>query len=362
MKRWLRHQLLRLVSWRRHWHSANREYPQQRLLIIPYNALGDMAMTLPLLARLRHQRPDLQIDLLASPRNADLLKDYPGLNAIHRIDINAKGFAAARRWRQWRKGKAWHTILYLGERATFITQWRLQQLPCQQLWALPCKRKGLPTAAINRLFDRLVGDGAEPHFARRMASCAQNFSSHGDDAALDFQLHLAPVPKDLASSRAVVLINPQGSQSGNTMSEQQCSALVDGCSAAGWQPALFEHCMAFLSTAQRHQVFSLPSPSVRDAIGWLHAVDLVITTDTAIGHLACAEQRPTIILRRNEQWRADCDPLCGNPIVLFPSESPGSLSDIAITAIIAAGAKQLERFKGGDQKAEVVTLSTTLQT
>lgn len=348
MKSWLKYQLLRLASWRRHRHSAEQGSSQQRLLIIPYNALGDMAMTLPLLARLRHQRPELQIDLLASPRNAELLQGYPGLNAIHCIDINAKGFAAARRWRQWRKGQEWHTVLYLGERASFITQWRLQQLPCQQLWSLPCKRKGLPIAPINRLFDRLVGDGDQPHFARRMASCAREFGCLADDNSLDFRLHLAAPPKPLSSARTVVLINPQGSQSGNTMSEQQCSALVAGCRAAGWQPALFAHSMALLSTAQQQQVLSLPSPSIRDAVGWLKTVvDLVITTDTAIGHLACAEQRPTIILRRNEQWRADCDPLCGNPVVLFPDESPGALANIANTAIIEAATKLLERTKAG---------------
>ncbi|WP_115719028.1 glycosyltransferase family 9 protein [Gallaecimonas mangrovi] len=337
-----------IKKWNKLWlvSRARKQRLQQvipnsrKLLIIPLHGLGDLAMTLPLLAALRNNRPDLEIDLLVSPRNAGLVADYPGLNRLIFAEINTKGKLADRQWRDLCGKGPWETVLYIGERAKTLVQVRLQQLPAKEIWALPCETKGIHDTEINALLDRVVGNGKEPHYARRMASVMSAFGIKQCDP-LDFKMHLDENPKSFQYAGPVVLINPVGSQTGNTMGEEQISELVIEFLKNGWHIVAYEQCVRLLNKDLKAKITSLSSETIADAVGWLNAADIVLTTDTGIGHLSCAAERPTVILRQNEQWRANCDPLCGKPTVLYPEQSPGTLSQIPASVIVEALAAKL---------------------
>lgn len=55
----------------------------KRLLILRHDRLGDMVVTLPMIDILREYLPNAQIDVLASPKNYDLIKNDTRINSVY---------------------------------------------------------------------------------------------------------------------------------------------------------------------------------------------------------------------------------------------------------------------------------------
>lgn len=78
--------------------STNIKRPQYnssdnfKILIITYDALGDMIMTVPLFNAIKEQKPSWKLHILTSPRNSDILKPHKNIEKIWSIDINKSFF------------------------------------------------------------------------------------------------------------------------------------------------------------------------------------------------------------------------------------------------------------------------------
>lgn len=69
-----------------------------RILVIRFSALGDVAMTIPVLLEVLEQNPDVQIDFLTRPFMAKLIPHHPRLQAIGAdVDKEFKGFRGLRK-------------------------------------------------------------------------------------------------------------------------------------------------------------------------------------------------------------------------------------------------------------------------
>ncbi|MFV0488445.1 MAG: glycosyltransferase family 9 protein [Vibrio fluvialis] len=62
--------------------SASKASAKPRVLLIPYNAIGDMVMTAPLFSALKQSYPDWQLEVLCSSRNHPLSPGGESLLAI----------------------------------------------------------------------------------------------------------------------------------------------------------------------------------------------------------------------------------------------------------------------------------------
>lgn len=67
--------------------NKNMKSGKKRILVVRFSALGDVAMTLPVVYSLARQYPDLQIDFITSPFFARLFMNAPGNITVHGIDI-----------------------------------------------------------------------------------------------------------------------------------------------------------------------------------------------------------------------------------------------------------------------------------
>ncbi len=54
----------------------------RRVLFLRYDMIGDMIVTLPLFALLKRLNPEISIDVLASPRNAAIVRDDPNVSRV----------------------------------------------------------------------------------------------------------------------------------------------------------------------------------------------------------------------------------------------------------------------------------------
>src|SRR5687767_341676 len=57
-----------------------------RLLVLRHDAIGDMIMTTGILRALKESRPELRIDVVASPSNVSMLNGVPWVSAVHVFD------------------------------------------------------------------------------------------------------------------------------------------------------------------------------------------------------------------------------------------------------------------------------------
>jgi heptosyltransferase III len=74
------------------WTGAIARESLRRVLVVQHYGVGDMILTTPLLAFLKEQLPDAEIDVLASPRNATIIADHP---------LVARVFIHDHSWRRW---------------------------------------------------------------------------------------------------------------------------------------------------------------------------------------------------------------------------------------------------------------------
>ena len=315
MKRWLLQQL----AGRRHRHRPANAKPW---LLITYNGLGDMLMTLPVINAFTGSGIALQV--LAHPRNAGVLQGHPAIERLWVADANK---ARAHRQPDW-PSDAYEKVIYLGERLSFHPLMNLQQLRCQELLSLPFKAHQVQQKALDplalKLVDGYLGDASEAHFASRMASVLAPLGLTSGHPGLPF----TPPAKRLTAG--TWLLNPCGSQEGNTMPASLIARLLSrlpGPVAAYNNPGNQQ-----LLAPWQQQIQWLTSPTVADAAGWLLASTGLISTDTGIGHLACSLDVPTLIVRRDEHWRACCDPLWGTHKVVV-AHSDRDLSAVSDRAL-----------------------------
>ncbi|MED5526130.1 MAG: glycosyltransferase family 9 protein [Pseudomonadota bacterium] len=279
----------------------------KRVLLIPYNAIGDALMTMPTLAAINTQLPEWQLDVLAHPRSAELFAHHPAVSTIYQADVN-------RRWAflrepQWPR-KTYDMVLYLGSRLTFFTQLNLQQLPTPQLYSLSFSAKDISHKGLDPepLFDALTSTDDDQRFVRRMRTIT-TLLGETEPEQWDQRIYLPDVKLPNVNN-PMVIINPAGTQQNNRFEADTISRIASMLQSHGYEIAAFD------TPDNRALITSLPiqwlpSPSLAYAKSWLERSVGVITTDTSIGHMGAALSVPTIIVRCDQQWRADCDPLWG---------------------------------------------------
>lgn len=303
--------------------STVKDSDKPRILIIPYNAIGDMVMTAPLFSALKQAHPEWQLEVLCSSRNHEIIRYHPALSRCWLLDIDLKPQRAfsQHRLRQELYEQQFDKVVYLGERRNWIELWRIHRMKANQKVSLPYsdearqkQKKKLDPFALN-IFNGVVGKNKHqvPHFTRRMMSILPDFGVQQPEK-LAFNLNLPHVAdKGHSLPQGIrLLFNPCGSQTGNTLSDEQAVSILDGLLSLGIQVCVFdlpENRAKLAAYGHDERVNYIRSASISDAGDWLRDMSLVLTTDTSMGHIASALDVRTLIMRANEEWRANCDPI-----------------------------------------------------
>jgi len=77
---------------------------------------------------------------------------------------------------------------------------------------------------------------------------------------------------------------------------------------------------------KQERITYLTSQSISQAGDMIRSMSLVLTTDTSIGHISSALGSTTFIMRSDETWRANCDPLTDNIYMLIAKNTLTTLS------------------------------------
>lgn len=129
-----------------------------RLLIIRLSAMGDVAMTVPVLLALTQKYPKLQLIVLTKPFFAPILAQIPNVT-VHKADVKGKHKGLIGLWKLYKELKSsridgvadLHNVL----RSTILKQYfRIQSVPFRQVNKARKEKKAL-TAAIDKVFEPL---------------------------------------------------------------------------------------------------------------------------------------------------------------------------------------------------------------
>lgn len=128
------------------------------VLVIRLSAMGDVAMTVPVLLALTKKYPQLQVTVLTKPFFEPILAQIPNI-ALHKVDLNGKHKGVFGLWRLYKELKSrnidavadLHNVL----RSTVLKQFfRFQGIPFLQLDKGRKEKKAL-TATKNKVFKPL---------------------------------------------------------------------------------------------------------------------------------------------------------------------------------------------------------------
>ena len=318
-----------------------------KVLIIPYDALGDLVMTIPLFNALHKTYPSWQLEVLCSPRSYSIIEHHPAIHHIYTLDINTSFFKFNQQAKQELKkmyNQDFDILIYLGERLNSSTLWRLSNIKATKRFSLPYtkevyRKKGFNPLKIH-LFDQYIGtdNKKEIHFTKRMLSILPDLNIQPPQK-IDFSLYLPSIKLPsltFSLKHPSILFNPVGSQEGNTLTQKQSYTIINKLQELSFSIYIFDtpNNRQLIKDQNNSLLKWLPSPDIIIASKWIEMLDIVLTTDTSIGHIAAALLKKTIIMRNDESWRDCCDPIVENVTML---RSPSNnINDIPLQQIIHA--------------------------
>jgi ADP-heptose:LPS heptosyltransferase len=298
-----------------------------RVLFIPYDSLGDMAMTVPIFNAIMKAHPNWQLDVLCTPRSFSIIENHPAIKKFYKLDINVSFLKEDDKYKyqiQQLYKENFDLLIYLGERISSASLWRISKIKALQRLSLPfldseIHKKGINPLGIG-LFDRYIGKSKEKekHFCLRMLSILDDLPI-SPSTIIDLSLHMPQIalPKSILPLEGhKILFNPTGSQIGNTLSSKQISEIIEQLSDLSFILCLFDTDDNQKLIPDNLKLIWLPCKDIIMASSWLECMDLILTTDTSIGHIAASKNLSTIVMRSNESWRDCCNPLSSSVTML----------------------------------------------
>lgn len=310
-----------------------------RVLVIPYNAIGDMVMTAPLFTALKKAQPDWQLEVLCSSRNQDIIRYHPAIQRCWQVDLSLKPHRAwpQRAARKKLYAQQFDKIIYLEERIHWVALWRIHRLRAAEKLSLPFAQHLIEKKQIDPvrlgIFDRTIGSDYEqtPHFTRRMMSIVPALGGeipHKMEYNLNLPHQKSGWGKILPAGERL-LFNPCGTQNGNTLSSEQACSILAQLESLDIKVCVFDLPDVRQKLADyphQERITYLASRSISQAGDLIREMSLVLTTDTSIGHISSALGITTFIMRSDEAWRANCDPLTDNICMLIAKNTLTTLS------------------------------------
>ncbi|MDQ3998137.1 MAG: hypothetical protein M3303_14105 [Gemmatimonadota bacterium] len=292
----------------------------RRLLIVQHYGVGDMILTTPLIGFLKEHVPDVEIDVLASPRNAAVVADDDRVARVFVHDHTWRGWLTvlpklrARRYDLILSGQAGRGLREgiiasgISRRQTYkISVWR------------PKRYHGLFTAVL-RIPPRVT------HTAGRLLYIGGGAlgvpGAAASDAGTRYPLRMAADAK--AEARAEAFVRERGLAGG--------AFVVVNVSAhfavRDWPP---EHCAASLSLIlQRHpdlRAVLTPAPGksgpAREVAARCANPRVLVAPELPLPDLAALVRRALAVLSPNTA-AVHLAAACGRPVVaLYAKEAPG---------------------------------------
>src|SRR4051812_9559031 len=292
--------------------------PDQRVLVIRYERIGDMIMATSLIRNIATALPTRKVDVLATPTTAPVLARNPYVGRVLTLDRRslASYWDVMKRLRRSR-----YAVMVDGRinNPPIFTSTPLLMLAGRAPFRVGAGGEKKP-----RIYNVSVPEwNRVEHYIDGSKLLAVPFGV--DPTAVDWQPEIFLSPDEInaaedrwGEARSLVSEGTQGATSGkclliNLSASEPKRRWPDGKfiatlqSARGRFPTMPMVVMGLPSewtsvqkVANAVKALPVPTPNLRDAFALVQSSDLVFTPDTSISHAASAFRKPSLVLLKRE--------------------------------------------------------------
>lgn len=310
--------------------SANK-----KILIICYDALGDFILCTPILFFLSDYFKDCKIDLVVSKRNYELAKAYNKFNKLWVLNLNDMFDDANATCDQIKANSYDYTLNLFNTPSLFALNKIANMLSESTTYlSLPYKHKDKEQFRFLKKYASNISNDESLHFVDEMSHMANLVGSNSKNVSRKYHLPSVGDSNRTENINFKVLFNPFGSQKGNTLNKVKTQLII-------YKILKISNIDLYIFSQAAEKLFFIPhnsrlkivhSQSILEAIKILQNMNVVITTDTSIMHIATALEKKLIVLQNNEPWRKAFDPVYGSFKVI--NSRSKNISRISLSQIV----------------------------
>jgi ADP-heptose:LPS heptosyltransferase len=285
----------------------------KKVLILKYDRIGDMVVTTPIFRELKEAFPDISISVLASKINKSVVKNNPYIDEIYTNYKNSllSDFLTLLRLRK----KSFDVCIELEHSVIPHAIFRLKIINPKIIISIHKDgRYGVKGSEI-KLYDFFTKKDKNSHFGKIWLDTLSFFDIKPNSTKYDFFLSKTETDKakkfiDTLGKKIKIGINTQGSFPEKSIKNQDlgriCVGLHNYCSDVQIvilsTPSQQVENADFISRLKCDYVkCSYPTETINDAAALIQKLDIIISPDTSIIHIAASFNIPTISIHENNK-------------------------------------------------------------
>lgn len=288
------------------------------MLILRNDRIGDMVVTTPLLRELKKSYPRLQIDVLVSSANVDIISRNPHVNEV--IIWDKAGFRDGLNKLLAIRRRRYDVIVFPQYVFTLPVALKVKLMRATFLSAFRIAKYGTSTASLG-MYDRTVEAPRDRHIVHNFFDLVGNFGLRD----IDYRYELFGVDQYAGAALAfcaglrmrydsLVCFNYQGSSPSRTLHDDDIVELCRRLASAYPQQAVIithppggrAHAATLVErVARENVVLSFETGSILQLAALVRACDIVLSPDSALVHLASAYNKKILgfyINSDNYRW------------------------------------------------------------
>ena len=330
-----------------------------RILVITYDAIGDMVMTTPVLECLKKVFPDSEMDILCSPRNADIIRYCDYISELFALNLNSgKSFAEWRTLSLLRK-KSYARIINLFDEAGDLALAKISSLS-NKIYSLPIVYKNQRQQRILSYVDKYFKfswENKANSFTERMF-CILNLFEQNIPDVFEYKICIPSQVKSNAVKRLGlsqgngIVFNPDGSRKDNSLSESMIINILTTLLKQYERVIVFPYGLMGqvlnknTELSKNKRLAIIDTENIIDVVITVEYAAEVLTTDTALAHFAIACERPVTIIKARSDEVLIFDPPYGD-FEIVPAKVKGFLGAFDMNDVMNKLRLNKPEAKGG---------------
>mgnify|MGYP005633600295 CR=1 FL=1 len=285
----------------------------KKVLILKYDRIGDMIVTTPIFRELKKAYPSIRISVLASQINKDVVRNNPYIDEIHTNYKNSiiSDLPTLLRLRK----KCFDVCIELEHSVIPHAIFRLKIINPKKIISIHKDgRYGVKGSEI-KLYDYFTEIDKNNHFGKIWLDTLSFFEIKPNSTKYDFFLSKIETDRakkfiDDLDKKIKIGINTQGSFPEKSIKNKELSEICTGLHN------YFSNIQIVILTTPSQQVeknhfiaklgcdyvkCSYPTQTINDAAALIQKLDVIISPDTSIVHIAASFDIPTISIHENNK-------------------------------------------------------------
>ena len=285
----------------------------KKVLILKYDRIGDMVVTTPIFRELKEALPDIIISVLASQINKDVIKNNPYIDEIYTNYKNSilRDFPTLLRLRK----KSFDVCIELEPSVIPHAIFRLKIINPKIIISIHKDGRYGVTGSEIKLYDFFTKKDKNSHFGKIWLDTLLFFDIKPNSTKYDFFLSKTEIDKaeqfvDTLGKKIKIGINTQGSFPEKSIKNKELVEICVGLHNYFSNIQIVILCNPSQQVEKKHFISRLefdyvkcsyPTETINDAAALIQKLDIIISPDTSIVHIAASFDIPTISIHENNK-------------------------------------------------------------